>query len=427
VLAALKGLIGVARNRDERGIYSDDQVGELVLRANDFLSSGRFRHPGEAVDELDFAVEFLPTWEIMNPREIGYGLTRTYLLILRHLDGQDAIVTRLRRRIGFGIHELRYGGLALNDFIAIVFGIYAHVRNMNPPALLQGVIHSAIEGKTFLSSTMFPQEVFETFLSNCSIRIEALRKEITGGKPWGKEGCINAIESDEFATDFLPFRKNPIIDLENGKYLITDIQFVAYMLITGLFFEIFNSLPREKREDFLSLWGRAFELYLWELLGDYYPEQAHILRKDIEFEGGQIDALLDFGTYIVVLEFKFFLLPHEAKFSKAKDTLTEELCRKLVENERREPKAVRQLAAATQAIRKGTVEVFIRDKPVYPIVVAYEPSVESFGISSFLNSEFQKILEDAEQTALVRPLTVMSVQELEILLPQDEHGPFQLE
>lgn len=423
VLAALKGVVGVARDTDYKGLYSDQQVGELVLRANDFLSSGRLRQPNEVVEELDLAVECLPTWEIMNPREIGYGLARTYLLIARHLAGQDAVVTKLRRRIGFEIHELRYGGVALDDFIAIVFGIYAHVRNMNPPALLQGVIHSAIEGKTFLATTPFPQEVFESFLSNCGIRLETLRNEITGGKPWDKESCISAIESDEFTSDFLAFRKHPIVDLENGKYLITDIQFVADMLITGLFFEIFNSLPREKREDFLSLWGRAFELYLWELLEDFYPEQAHMLRKDIEFEGGQIDALLDFGTYIVVLEFKFFLLPHEAKFSKDKDSLTEELRLKLVENERGEPKAVRQLAAAIQAIRKGTVETALkRDKPVYPVVVAYEPSVESFGISSFLNSEFQKILEGAGDAAFVKPLTVMSVQELEILLPQMSMG-----
>ena len=180
VLAVLKGLIGVARGAEDKGSYSDQQVGELVLRANDFLSSGKLRQTNQAVEELDLAVECLPTWEIMNPREIGYGLARTYLLIARHLAGQDAVVTKLRSRIGFEMSGLRYGGVPLEDFIAIVFGIYAHVRNMKPAALLQGVIHSAIEGKTFLATTAFPQEVFERFLNNSSIPLEALRKEITG-------------------------------------------------------------------------------------------------------------------------------------------------------------------------------------------------------------------------------------------------------
>ena len=163
-----------------------------------------------------------------------------------------------------------------------------------------------------------------------SIRLDALRRKVTGRKPWGKKHGISVMESDDFATDFLAFREHPLIDLENGKYLIVDIQFVGEMLFTGLFFEIFASLGADKREAFLSLWGRLLELYVWGLLKDFYPKQSNILQTDVSFDGGQIDGILDFGTYVVVLEFKFFLLSHKIKYSRNKNWLIKELRLKLV-------------------------------------------------------------------------------------------------
>jgi hypothetical protein len=143
--------------------------------------------------------------------------------------------------------------------------------------------------------------------------------------------------------------------------------------------------------------GRVFELYLWDLLHDFYPEQAKILQTDINFDGGQIDALLDFGTYVVVLEFKFFLLAHDIKFSKNKARFLEELRLKLVANERGAPKAVRQLATSVKAIRSGKVETASqKDKPVYPVVVVYESSLESLAINHFLirnSSRFETMVD----------------------------------
>lgn len=202
-----------------------------------------------------------------------------------------------------------------------------------------------------------------------------------------------------------------------------DIQFLADLLFTGLFFEIFFCLESGKRDDFLSLWGRLSELYLWELVEEFYPKQAGILRRDIDFGKGQIDALLDFGSYVIIFEFKFFLLPHDVKYSRDSGLFARELRLKLVENEKGESKAPRQLTQAIQAVKERRVETTLnREKPLYPVVVVYEPSLESFGINSFLNGEFQTIMAVAGGDEYVKPLTVMSVQELETLLPQTSLG-----
>jgi hypothetical protein len=149
------------------------------------------------------------------------------------LTGVDDVVAKLRARIGLDVQKLLYSGVSLDDFIAIVFGLHAHVRGMDASALFQGLIHAAIDAKSFLVGSDFPQETFEVFLRNGSVPLGELRKQIRATEDWGN--CTNAIEADNFATDFLAFRKHPIIDLKNGKYLIIDMQFVAELLFTGVF------------------------------------------------------------------------------------------------------------------------------------------------------------------------------------------------
>jgi len=39
------------------------------------------------------------------------------------------------------------------------------------------------------------------------------------------------------------------------------------------------------------------------MLGHFYPAASQILSADVGYEGGQIDALLDFGTDVVIFEF----------------------------------------------------------------------------------------------------------------------------
>ncbi|MFQ5902476.1 MAG: hypothetical protein ACE5JO_02185, partial [Candidatus Binatia bacterium] len=79
--------------------YDDHLIGLLILRANDFITSGKLREPDKTVEDLDLAVELLPTWELANGRDLAYGLARTYLLITRHLAGADSTVKKLRDRI----------------------------------------------------------------------------------------------------------------------------------------------------------------------------------------------------------------------------------------------------------------------------------------------------------------------------------------
>src|SRR5207253_3487013 len=133
------------------------------------------------------------------------------------------------------------------------------------------------------------------------------------------------IGRSQFMSDFRALREHPVLAVEGNKHIILDVQFFTELLFSGLFFDLLFGFPADRREDFLSLWGRIFELSLFELLEHFYPSSAGILQTDFPFEGGQIDALLDFGDIILVFEFKHFLLPHEVKYARDATLLEKEL------------------------------------------------------------------------------------------------------
>jgi hypothetical protein len=88
---------------------------------------------------------------------------------------------------------------------------------------------------------------------------------------------------------------------------------LAELLTAGVYWNIFDSLPRNRRESFKELWGRLFEIYGVDLLKDFYPHASGILAADLNYDGGQVDALLDFGQAVVVFESKSSLLTEAAR------------------------------------------------------------------------------------------------------------------
>lgn len=77
------------------------------------------------------------------------------------------------------------------------------------------------------------------------------------------------------------------------------------MVSSGLYWQIFESLEGSHRERLRELWGRLFELYVFELLGHYYPAMSQMLPVDVAYADGQIDALLDLGDIVIVFDQSF--------------------------------------------------------------------------------------------------------------------------
>jgi hypothetical protein len=144
---------------------------------------------------------------------------------------------------------------------------------------------------------------------------------------------------------------------------------------------------------------------------------------------GQCDALLDFGAEVILFEFKHFLLRQDTKDSLDRTRLEAELRLKLVEDDEGGPKALLQLAKLAAAVRQGRIPTVAgasvtpgRKAILYPVVVVAYAAMEAFGINKFLNDIFQE--HTAQIEGEIRPLTVMSVQELEEVLAYTRAGVF---
>ena len=324
----------------------------------------------------------------------------------------------LLSRLGIATNKIEIDGIPLNQFASLTFGLFAYGSSQKGPMPVLFNI------KEIFAQTNFPQPVLEKFLAARAQTLDEFRALFSNDSVPTRASFSDELKQRAFLTESLNlFRRCPFLRLNSEQVLILDRQFVAELLTSGVYWSIYDGLPRGKRETFKELWGRIFELYTVNLLAQFYPPMAGILSLDIEYADGQIDALLDFGSYILLIEIKSSLLTEPAKRSADKDSFLTDFRRKFVQNEKGKPKVIKQLAAACRAIIAGKINTARRGESpiIYPIFVSDEPIVEATFMNAFFNEEFQR---EGIDDSRVNPLTVMSIDELVHLLPHVSDGDF---
>ena len=394
---------------------SEKDLGELALLTNEFIQRDRVLDPAGATN-LDLLVSCVPVWDIHNPRDLAYALSRTFTILTEILPGNDAEVRRLAAAAGLNVSRITVGSLPLNDFIAVVFGLFAYGRKLKGPQF------SIFDVRQIFSQVVFPTAILRKLVKDRALTAKAFRKRLPGGNARTRKAFDEEMERRSFLTGSLNvFRNYPLMKLDVNRVLILDRDFVAELLTAGVYWNIFDSLPRNRRESFKELWGRLFEIYGVDLLKDFYPQTSGILAADLHYDGGQIDALLDLGEVVVVFEIKSSLLTEAAKRSSDSSTFVADFERKFVRNEKGKPKALLQLAASCKAIEEGRIQTAMKPGRIYPVCVSDEPAVESFFFTAYANETFEKELPPRSR---IRPVTMMSVNELEEILPYVSDNSF---
>ncbi|HKR66066.1 MAG TPA: hypothetical protein VJZ00_20205 [Thermoanaerobaculia bacterium] len=384
-------------------------AGDLAVLANEFTGSSSIRE-GNEPSPMELILEFVPRWEIDNPPDLAYSWSRT-LAMLQHLRGDDATVRTLREAIALDIGAFRFYGLTLEELVASAFAVFTQMKRLSPA----DPIVTVLDAQSIAADLRFSADIVQRFLSGIAIALGALKAKLQPS-PLERAEFERLIRSDLFATDTVVLRQNPVVALPNDKFLVLDRHFVSEMVSSGLYWQIFESLEGSQRERLRELWGRLFELYVFELLGHYYPAMSQMLRVDVAYADGQIDALLDLGDVVIVFEIKASLLLRNARFSRDQGIFEQEIRKKFVETSNGKPKALRQLANAASAIARRTVTTASQPRRIFPVLVADEASLQSLGVNQYLNEVFAPLIA-AETRELVAPLTVMAIEELEELLP----------
>ncbi|HEX4913037.1 MAG TPA: hypothetical protein VFV51_03720 [Vicinamibacterales bacterium] len=384
-------------------------AGDLAVLANEFTGSSSIRE-GNAPSPMELILEFVPRWEIDNPPDLAYSWSRT-IAMLEQLRGDDPTVRTLREAIALDIGAARFHGLTVEEWVAAAFAVFTQMKRLSPA----DPIVTLVDAQSIAGDLGFSADIVQRFLSGIAITLPALKAKLQP-TPLERDEFERLVRSDLFATDTVVLRQNPVIALPNDKFLVLDRHFVSEMVSSGLYWQIFESLEGSHRERLRELWGRLFELYVFDLLGHYYPAMSQLLRVDAAYPDGQIDALLDLGDVVIVFEIKASLLLRNARFSRDPTIFEQDIRRKFVETSNGKAKALRQLADAASAIARGTVATATRPRRIFPVLVADEASLQSLGVNHYLNELFAPLIA-AETREVVAPLTVMAVEELEELLP----------
>ena len=72
-----------------------------------------------------------------------------------------------------------------------------------------------------------------------------------------------------------------------------------------------------------------------------------------------------------------------------------------------------QLAKSCRSIASGVVHATVRPNRIYPVLLGEEPALQTLGFNTYLNDVFRK---ESRQGSVVRPLTVMTINEFEEML-----------
>src|SRR3984893_11326759 len=226
---------------------NDRDVGALLLLANEFVQFDQVRNPAQP-ETLDLLFSFLSVWDIYNPRDLAYAVSRTFQILTEILPGNDPEVRRLASKLGMNTKSIRVGSLPLNDFVAAVFGLFAYGRS------LKGAELAVFDVRRIFSKVGFPAGVLRKLVNDRALSAPALRKRLSAGKPRTRTSFDEEIARRSFLSDSLNiFRQCPLMKMDSNRVLILDLEFLAELLTAGVYWNIFDSLPSNQRDTFREL------------------------------------------------------------------------------------------------------------------------------------------------------------------------------
>lgn len=392
-------------------------IGNLAMAANVFVTGKEYREGQGTSEDNRLMMEQLASWEISNSRDLAYSFGRAQIILQKYLRSTDAEVVSACNALTIDPENVLVADIPLDEYIAIVTALYSVPNAVTPQELIDGTKTFRIDIEEFLSHTTIPRDHFELFIKKRARTVEQFRHQFAG-VGFGSAGELEEVLStDAFVADFRTFRQTPFLFVDEKVIVPLDIRFISELLAVGVYWSLFDNFPQNKRGRFAQLWGRMFHLYCADLMRFNCPEgPMSPLQFEVPFKEGAADALLDFGNDVVVFEFKGSLLTHAAKAGRNFVEFEKDFRRKFVETDDGDRKGISQLAVAAVAIDEQRLTTAMRPKPnaIYPVLVCYEAAVESLWLNKYADGIFRAIVGDRKG---IRPLTIMSIQELESLLP----------
>ena len=419
-------------------IDSEDKQAKLQCDPKDAADAKRVQE--------EIVAQMLPGVELLNPPDIIKSFVRNteYFKIFERQSADGQLLFSNRKTLFDKFEEI--AGLNLYEYLRMVIAVvlyYIHIGQKHPAELINDPKLFNINANEVFANMRFSPEAVGAFFNLSALPIDGLEERLRSHQ--------ETLELPE-EYDFTILRRYPMVYTREPQDIMTccDAGFLTEKTANGVYFTIHNSLKdraeesEEAEKDHKSLmshWGKAFEIYvndrLWNVqhapdLRDFYPAPDFTVPPEGRYPQA-FDAALDYKSKLVVME-------HKGKFARLKPRCSgdrEQLLRELKEGDVI-GKAVVQLARNLSFVfnnqsPESRHTFYVRDRQrvrtyglnyirkvryVYPIIVHQDYFLRMNGVTHMARDLFRgELAKHPIDPELVRPLTLITVEELEHLIP----------
>lgn len=223
--------------------------------------------------------------------------------------------------------------------------------------------------------------------------------------------CID-INSYKPKSDFLELREQPVFKLKQLHYLYFNYNFIIDKLFQSLQF-VFSKLLIKKGVindfgDFKSkFYSETFSEnhLLYRTIKNCIDNQPNVFSLNGEELAEKLgekgpDYYIRVNNHILLIEFKDVLMGAGPKVSYDFGKISDEINRKLVQNEKGKAKGVGQLSKFINGIPDGGYDFDkVKDDKLifYPLLIVTDSAFNLFGINYLLENEFRSQLKSSER------------------------------
>ncbi len=405
---------------------------KCYLIANSLLDDGNSTSNITSQEEISkrVIVDSIPTMDYAINTSLEY---RAKFIMVRSAEYLSRLVDAAKIHLGIEVNQTFFQEIELRikDYQHLVYSILAAYWKFSPLEVMWR--DPSRDSSVFFDTSSVPDLIplYEKLLPHICISINDLNDE--------------AKKFLRLKNEFLLWRKYPLVKISENQILCIDFYFLLEKLQTGVFWIIRDILEKRCRGDgqkIISLWGDIFEDYATSAIIRGIDAQVPPIEKcvtSLQYHQKEkkecTDIAVSGNETLILLECKSPILRAETKFSGDLDKFDTELKDKIVEGERpKKAKGIKQLCNAIQSLfhidetqRKSIIEIDIsRISKVYPVLVLFDRMFSAPLMNRYLDSEYERLMKGIELKGdlNIKPLTVLTIEDLESLEPYLSDTPF---
>ncbi len=365
--------------------------------AND-LASPSDQAPAESIVEA--AANVLPFAAHMPAGRHDAEISRNLLLF-------EEISPLLRNRNGSIDLEGKFAaalGVSAREFAEFAFGAStAFITNTEQQFHSAGFV---------LESNYFDRLVGETptgrILKELSVPLKGLKAECAA--------------SEKFPNNFLVFRRHPLIEFAENRFLCLDPGFLLDKAGRSLYWTLHDAeVDQKARLQMLSYWASVVERYVdWLFTTTYAGEHRWVFSPRFPNGDEAFDGYLLEGDTLIVFEVKAAVLSVAATYGLSPRKLFDEVAQKAIIGEEGEKKGVAQLHSNLKRLFEGQPLDGLdlsKIRKVYPVLIFLDHGFIAPGLRMLYGQHFDRLSLGKLFQGTITPLFVGTIDDLEIALP----------